>query len=151
MNGGCTSTSLNPPRQFEFLEINCLQLYSPYDAYVKLWKGLSGERVSSNTARQRLSDYFTVSGRAKMGCSSNIVTICLLDEIDFLVSGNESVIYNFFDWPQMPESALVVVGIANTMDLPERLSTKVRSRLGGDHANRMVFQPYLFSEVSGWA
>lgn len=39
--------------------------------------------------------------------------------------------YNFFHWPSLPDSKLVVIAIANTMDLPERILTnKVSSRLG---------------------
>ena len=38
--------------------------------------------------------------------------------------------YNLFDWPNRPNSKLVVIAIANTMDLPERmLMNKVASRL----------------------
>lgn len=35
------------------------------------------------------------------------------------------VLYNLFEWPTRANSRLVVVGIANTMDLPERLLPKV--------------------------
>ena len=38
--------------------------------------------------------------------------------------------YNLFDWPNRANSKLVVIAIANTMDLPERmLMNKVASRL----------------------
>lgn len=142
---GSSSNDVLP--EFQFVEINCLKLHSPQDAYSVLWKGLSGERLSSKTALQRLCDYFTIANNKKAFGNSNVVTVCLLDELDFLVSGNESVVYNFFDWPQLPNSSLIVVGIANTMDLPERLTNKARSRMGGDQTNRMIFQPYSFSQV----
>lgn len=133
-------------REFQFVEINCLKLHSPQDAYSVLWKGISGERLSSKTALQRLFDYFSIANNRKM-FGRDVVTVCLLDELDFLVSGNESVVYNFFDWPQLPNSSFIVVGIANTMDLPERLTNKARSRMGGDQTNRMIFQPYTFDQV----
>lgn len=133
--------------EFHFVEINCLKLHSPHDAYTVLWKGISGERVSAKTALQRLSDYFSISNNKKLVNGASIVTVCLLDELDFLVSGSESVVYNLFDWPQLQNSSLIVVGIANTMDLPERLSNRVRSRMGGDQTNRMIFQPYTHEQV----
>jgi hypothetical protein len=41
------------------------------------------------------------------------------------------VVYNFFNWPTLVGSKLVVIAVANTMDLPERVMTgRVRSRLG---------------------
>jgi len=39
---------------------------------------------------------------------------------------------------------LVVVGVANTMDLPERLGGKMQSRLG---CERIVFQSYTRQQV----
>lgn len=140
-DGSISSTNVEP--NFEFIEINCLRLHTPYEAYSMLWKGLSGERVSPKTALQRLSDRFQNVHKR----SDDTISIVLLDELDFLVSGNESVVYNFFDWPQLPKSSMIVVGIANTMDLPERLTLRARSRLGGDQANRMVFQPYSHEQV----
>lgn len=42
----------------------------------------------------------------------------------------QDVIYNLFDWPSKPNSGLIVLTIANTMDLPERLlKGRVTSRL----------------------
>jgi len=42
----------------------------------------------------------------------------------------QSVIYNIFDWPTRRDARLVVVAIANTMDLPERMMiSRVASRL----------------------
>jgi hypothetical protein len=157
--GGSSASSSNSPpaapapdvlplRNFQFVEVNCLKLHSPHDAYTTLWRGISGDRVSATTALQRLNDYFNIANNKKAFGDGDVVTVCLLDELDFLVSGNESVVYNFFDWPQLPNSSLIVVGIANTMDLPERLTNKARSRMGGDQTNRMIFQPYSFEQVS---
>jgi len=53
------------------------------------------------------------------------------------------VLYNLFDWPP-PWARLVVVGVANTMDLPERLGGKMQSRLG---CERIVFQSYTRQQV----
>jgi len=62
---------------------------------------------------------------------------------------NDNVVYNFFDWPLHKDSGLVVVGIANTMDLPERMSTRVLSRLqAGMGLERMVFTPYSFDQIT---
>ena len=46
-----------------------------------------------------------------------------MDELDLLVTRKQTVIYNFFDWPNRRHSRLVVVAVANTMDLPERMLT----------------------------
>lgn len=60
-----------------------------------------------------------------------IQSILVMDELDQLVTKKQTLIYNMFNWPTRPDSNLIVIAIANTMDLPERvLSNKVASRLG---------------------
>ncbi|RUS20272.1 hypothetical protein BC937DRAFT_95564 [Endogone sp. FLAS-F59071] len=60
-------------------------------------------------------------------------SVVLMDELDLLVTKRQTVMYNFFEWPNRPHSKLIVIAVANTMDLPERmLSNKVSSRLGGE-------------------
>jgi origin recognition complex subunit 1 len=57
--------------------------------------------------------------------------VVLMDELDQLVTTKQDVVYNFFNWPTLVDSRLVVIAVANTMDLPERvMSGRVRSRLG---------------------
>jgi len=54
-----------------------------------------------------------------------------MDELDQLVTTKQDVVYNFFNWPNLVGSRLIVLAVANTHDLPERaLNAKVRSRLG---------------------
>ena len=48
-------------------------------------------------------------------------------------------LYNLCEWPSRQGSRLAVIGIANTLDLPERLMPRIASRLG---SRRVVFQPY---------
>ena len=58
-------------------------------------------------------------------------SIVLMDELDQLVTTKQDVVYNFFNWPNLVGSRLIVLAVANTHDLPERaLNAKVRSRLG---------------------
>lgn len=53
--------------------------------------------------------------------------------------------YNLFDWPTRRYSKLIVLAVANTMDLPERIMmNRVSSRLG---LTRMTFQPYTFKQL----
>lgn len=68
----------------------------------------------------------------------------LADELDYLVTRTQSVLYNLFEWPTLPHSRLVIVGVANTMDLPERLLPRIQSRIG---LGRIVFPPYTREQV----
>lgn len=49
------------------------------------------------------------------------IRVILIDELDALVTSKQTLLYNLFDWPCHQNSRLLVISIANTMDLPERL------------------------------
>lgn len=45
----------------------------------------------------------------------------VLDEIDFLIRSRETALLEqIFEWPHLYQSKLIVIGIANTLDLPDR-------------------------------
>lgn len=56
--------------------------------------------------------------------------VILIDELDALVTKKQTLLYNLFDWPCHKNSKLLVVSIANSMDLPERMQAKISSRIG---------------------
>ena len=137
--------------EFTFIEINCLRLTSPADAYTVLWRAISGLHCSSKTALRKLGDFFTeqqhvvVNTTASTHSSSSSgsgvdqkaqqqqqqqqqqqrrVFVILVDELDYLMTKDSSVLYNFLNWPLLYGYGLVIIGIANAMDLPEQLSTR---------------------------
>ena len=56
----------------------------------------------------------------------------------------QTLLYNLFDWPCHQNSRLLVIAIANTMDLPERMQNKIASRIGN---NRLVYEPYNKDQI----
>lgn len=70
--------------------------------------------------------------------------LILIDELDALLFGKQTILYNLFDWPCHRRSNLVVIAIANTMDLPERMHYKISSRIG---KNRLVYEPYTTHQI----
>jgi origin recognition complex subunit 1 len=46
-----------------------------------------------------------------------------MDQLDQLVTTKQDVVYNFFHWPILVGSKLIVIAVANAMDLPERVMT----------------------------
>ena len=110
---------------FLFVEINGMKVTDPHQSYSLLWEALHNERVSPSHALELLDRGFSNSKSERVPC------VVLMDELDQLVTKNQSVMYNFFNWPNLEGSRLVVLAVANTMDLPERtLSNKISSRLG---------------------
>ncbi|KAI0034757.1 P-loop containing nucleoside triphosphate hydrolase protein [Vararia minispora EC-137] len=137
-----TNNEVNP---FTYVEINGLRIPEPSAAYGILWEALSGHdvttlgplRIGAKEALKNLTRHFSSGGRSGPGKYACIV---LMDELDQLMTVKQDVVYNFFNWPTLVDSKLVVLAVANTMDLPERVMTgRVRSRLG---MIRINFQPY---------
>lgn len=124
---------------FNFVEINGMKVTDPHQSYALLWEALKGDRVSPSHALSLLSHEFSHPSPRR------IPTVVLMDELDQLVTKNQSVMYNFFNWPALRHSRLIVLAVANTMDLPERtLSNKISSRLG---LTRITFPGYTHTQL----
>ncbi|KAL0389340.1 UNVERIFIED_CONTAM: Origin of replication complex subunit [Sesamum calycinum] len=128
-------------RPYCFVEINGLKLASPENIYSVIYEGLSGHRVGWKKALHFLNERF--SDENKRGKDTR-PCILLIDELDLLVTRNQSVLYNILDWPNKPNSKLIVIGIANTMDLPEKLLPRISSRMG---IQRLCFGPYNYQQL----
>ena len=50
----------------------------------------------------------------------------MLDEVDQLESKNQDVLYTVFEWPALSASRLALVGIANTLDLTDRVLPRLQ-------------------------
>lgn len=124
---------------FIFVEINGMKITDPHQAYSLLWEALKGQRVSPAQALDLLEREFSHPSPRRVPC------VVLMDELDQLVTKNQGVMYNFFNWPGLRHSRLIVLAVANTMDLPERtLSNKISSRLG---LTRITFPGYNHEQL----
>jgi len=124
---------------FIFVEINGMKVTDPHQSYSLLWEALKGDRVSPSHALGLLEREFDHPSPRRVPC------VVLMDELDQLVTKNQSVMYNFFNWPGLRHSRLIVLAVANTMDLPERtLSNKISSRLG---LTRILFPGYTHDQL----
>lgn len=125
--------------KFEFVEINGMRITEPRKAYVEIHRQLTGKAVSWEQAYNFLDKRFSTQAKRR------ISTILMVDELDILCNKRQDVVYNLLNWPTLNSARLIVVTIANTMDLPERLLMgKVTSRLG---LTRLTFQPYSHKQL----
>ena len=122
---------------FDYVSINGMKLTEPRQSYVQILKQLDGRTGTWEQAYHILERRFH-RANSKM-------TLLLVDELDFLCTKRQDVVYNLLDWPTKATAQLVVATIANAMDLPERvLMGRVTSRLG---LTRLTFQPYNFKQL----
>ncbi|XP_020590675.1 origin of replication complex subunit 1-like isoform X2 [Phalaenopsis equestris] len=129
-------------RPFCFVEVNGLKLSSPENIYRVIYEALSGHRVGWKKALSILNERF--SEGTKIGKEENRPCVLLVDELDLLLTRNQSVLYNILDWPTKPDSNLIIIGVANTMDLPEKFLPRISSRMG---MQRLCFGPYNYQQL----
>lgn len=124
---------------FQFIELNGMKLTEPSQVYAQFLMHLTGQKVTADHAAELLEKRFSTADRRRDP------VLLLVDELDLLWTRKQRVMYNIFDWPTRKHSKLVVLAIANTMDLPERLLlTRIASRMG---LTRMTFQPYTYRQL----
>nr|CAD7397707.1 unnamed protein product [Timema poppensis] len=124
---------------FTFIELNGMRLTEPRQAYVQFLLALTGLKTKPEQAQHMLERRF------KSPAPRRAATVLLVDELDLLWTKRQDVVYNLLDWPSHSCSRLIVVAVANTMDLPERLlMNRVTSRMG---LTRVTFQPYTFRQL----
>jgi origin recognition complex subunit 1 len=147
----------NEIESFNWVEINGMLLANSdsHSAYSMLYKAIfcnspssRQKRISPAKALSLLEQHFrSPKSNSSQHNHQKPFTIVLLDELDYLVSARkQAVVYNFFEWAHLADSRLIVLAIANTMDLPERaLANKVASRLGT--TTRLNFAPYNHKQL----
>ncbi|KAJ6692021.1 ORIGIN RECOGNITION COMPLEX SUBUNIT 1 [Salix purpurea] len=134
-------------RPYCFVDVNGLKLASPENIYRVIYEALTGHRVSWKKALHLLNERFSEGKRN--GKEDDRPCILLIDELDLLVTRNQSVLYNILDWPTKPHSKLIVIGIANTMDLPEKLLPRISSRIDAFEKQAIEFASRKVAAISG--
>lgn len=139
----CLSLLLRAPefnKHLQTVYVNCTSIASIGGVYKKLCAELKIKPQGGRTERdhlQTLQRYFKTSSK---------MLLIVLDEIDQLCSSKQSVLYTIFEWPSLPEAKLLLVGIANSLDLTERtlLRLNARCELKPKH---MHFPPYSKQQI----
>ena len=126
---------------FKYLEVNGMKLTAPQQVYSEIWHQLKCVYIGADAALASLEETFL-----REHSFNREPVVLLVDELDLLLTSKQDILYNLFEWPSSKaKSKLIVVCIANTMDLPERVMMKrVSSRLG---MSRVVFQPYTHGQL----
>ncbi|KAF9075123.1 P-loop containing nucleoside triphosphate hydrolase protein [Rhodocollybia butyracea] len=141
----------NEVNPFTYCEINGLRIPEPSAAYTLLWEVVSGHdvakdghlKISAKESLKSLTRHFSGGAGRGRGSGSHACVV-LMDELDQVLTTKQDVVYNFFNWPTIAGSKLVVIAVANTMNLPERMTGRVRSRLGMHTIN---FEPYTTQQL----
>lgn len=107
-------------RKCQVIFVNCMALKQPQDIFKKIAVELVGEdQCPAKTSQKFLEEEFS---------SSAVTRILILDEMDQLESKHQEILYTMFEWPSLPKSKLILIGIANALDLTDRILPRLQAR-----------------------
>jgi cell division control protein 6 len=121
--------------------VNCMSIKSPKELYTTLLDQLltSGTSPSEDGALAGLQKMFTPKKK------STDVFVVVLDEIDHILTLDPESLYRVFEWSLQKTSRLVLVGIANALDLTDRFLPRLKSR--NLRPELLPFLPYSAAQI----
>lgn len=140
----CLNTVLDDlSKKFKFkrLFVNCMACRTPSTIYSRIVTELGVEPPRNMQDTLELIETRIITPKK----GNRGMTVIVLDEIDELESKSQDVLYTLFRWPAMDMSRVIVIGIANTLDL----TTRSLKRLKSLDVTEMNFQPYTKDQVKG--
>ncbi|KAM9818955.1 cell division control protein 6 homolog [Syngnathus typhle] len=119
--------------EVQTLLVNCMNLRSSHAIFPLLAK-----KLSVSAGPKGLQKHLTGPGPA---------VLLVLDELDQLDSKSQDVLYTIFEWPHLPKSRLCLVGIANALDLTDRILPRLQAK-PGCRPLLLNFPPYSREQLS---
>jgi cell division control protein 6 len=122
--------------------INCVAIKSAKEVYGKLVQdfGLDGLTVHASD-KDQLCRMFIPKQK-----SASATYLISLDEIDSLLDGGCEVLYNLFEWALHHSSRLILIGIANALDLTDRFLPRLKAR--NLKPQLLPFLPYTAAQIA---
>ncbi|KAL9906312.1 cell division cycle 6 isoform 1-T2 [Glossina fuscipes fuscipes] len=138
----CLSLLMHSPEfalSLQTVYINCTSIASIGGVYKKL----SAELKLKSKGRTEHDNITAIQCYIQ---NSKDMLLVVLDEIDQLCSSKQSILYTIFEWPSLRNARLLLVGIANSLDLTERTLTRLNARceLKPKHIH---FPPYTKQQI----
>lgn len=113
--------------------VNCMSLRSSHAIFPLL-----ASKLGVPGGQSGLQRFLTAPGPA---------VLLVLDEMDQLDSRAQEVLYTIFEWPHLPKSRLCLIGIANALDLTDRILPRLQAR---PHCRPLLmnFPPYSRQQLA---
>ncbi|BFZ15508.1 hypothetical protein BsWGS_18546 [Bradybaena similaris] len=118
--------------------INCMTLRDSSGVTQQIHEQLAGSPVKAKDSVRAVETLFTT-------CDECILLV--LDEIDQLDSKHHHILYRIFEWPALDHSKLILIGIANALDLTDRVLPRLQASKTCRPA-LMNFRPYSSVQIT---
>lgn len=120
--------------------VNCVSMRSARDVYSKLIQDFSEDsEVFKKSEADRLKTMF-VPSQAKG------LFLVSLDEMDHLLTGDSGVLQSLFEWSLHSKSSLMLIGIANALDLTDRSLPQLKAK--NLKPTLLPFLPYSAASIA---
>ncbi|XP_072393403.1 cell division control protein 6 homolog [Diabrotica undecimpunctata] len=111
----------NLVQNVDHVYVNCTAIKSPTAIYSRICKELN-IKVDGRSEKDHLLQI------DKYLKKKHKTILLVLDEIDQLESKNQSILYTIFEWPSKPNARILLIGIANALDLTDRILPRLQAR-----------------------
>lgn len=118
--------------------VNCMSVKEPKQIYQKLIEELRPTASIQQDVVKQAEELINADKKK--------LYVVILDEIDSLITRDQDVLYKIFEWASLPTSRLVLIGIANALDLTDRILPRLRAK--NCEPQLMNFNPYQVSEIT---
>ncbi|RDW60425.1 AAA family ATPase CDC6 [Aspergillus mulundensis] len=126
-------------------QLNCASMRTARDVYSKLTEDLcDDDDVFRKSEADRLKSMFLPD---KKQVSSQDMFLVMLDEIDHLLTSDAGILQSLFEWSLQRESKLVLIGIANALDLTDRSLPQLKAK--NLKPLLLPFLPYNAGQIAG--
>ncbi|XP_069698303.1 cell division control protein 6 homolog isoform X2 [Periplaneta americana] len=124
---------------YKIISVNCTSMKSSGSIFARI-----AQELCLKTSKTSEKNYLTMI--EKYLASNRKMILLILDEIDQLDSRKQSVLYTIFEWPSRSGYRIVLIGIANALDLTDRILPRLQARL--DLKPLLLhFAPYTKMEI----
>ncbi|KLJ09235.1 hypothetical protein EMPG_15343 [Blastomyces silverae] len=148
----CQDLSMDVDLKKETLRIariNCASMTNSKDIYAKLADELCEDpQLFKQSRTELLAGMFVQKKRTSSSSATpSALYLVALDEIDHLLTTDVETLYTLFEWSLQPHSRLVLIGIANALDLTDRFLPRLKSK--NMKPLLLPFLPYTASQIAG--
>lgn len=126
--------------KFTKVYINCTTLQTPSVIYKAICNELCIQTVADKETNLASIHNYICGQRKKM-------LLLVLDEIDELIEKKQSVLYTIFEWPTLPKSKIILIGIANSLDLTNRALSRLQLQSIEMKPKLVHFKPYTKQQI----
>lgn len=120
--------------------VNCVSFQSAKEVFNKLAQDFSLPNASQSKVEKALASVFVPKK------PSQKKYLVMLDEIDHLLNSDIEALYSLFDWSLHSTSRLILIGIANALDLTDRFLPRLKAR--NLKPQLLAFRPYSAPQIA---